>query len=64
MSTNQGQSWTLMTGGVGNPLIERPVPPAPTSTRRHRTATPNGAEGRIVLAVPAPTGNAVRNQIY
>ena len=21
MSTNQGQSWTLMTGGVGNPLI-------------------------------------------
>ena len=21
MSTNQGQSWTLMAGGIGNPLI-------------------------------------------
>ena len=56
MSTNQGQSWTLMAGGVGNPLIidtytGKNVNPA------QPTPTPNGAEGRIVLAVPAATSN-------
>ena len=62
MSTNQGQSWTLMTGGIGNPLIE--------DTRTGLNAnpvngpTPNGADGRITLAMPAVTSNAVWNQIY
>ena len=62
MSPNQGQVWNLMAGGVGNPLIieyrhwqERQPGYGPT---------PNGAEGRIVLAVPAPTGNAAEDAIY
>jgi subtilisin-like proprotein convertase family protein len=63
MSTNQGQSWTLMAGGIGNPLIEDTVTGAndnPPLTQ----STPNGAEGRITLTVPATTTNAVWNQIY
>jgi subtilisin-like proprotein convertase family protein len=68
MSTNQGQSWTLMNGGVGNPLIvdtydgknDNPGNPTGPDT----ATTPNGAEGRIVLAVPSPTGNALQDEIY
>ena len=68
MSTNQGQSWTLMTGGVGNPLIidtttgknVNPGNPLGPDT----ATTPNGSEGRIVLAAAAPTGNALEDQIY
>ncbi len=63
MSTNQGQSWALMAGNVGNPQIVdlvtgknvNPAMPEPT---------PNGAEGRIVLAVPAATNNYVESELY
>ena len=56
MSTNQGQSWTLMAGGIGNPLIfdlitDKNVNPALPEP------TPNGGGGKIVLAVPAATNN-------
>jgi len=62
MSPNQGQVWNLMAGGVGNPLIlntynDRNVNPA-------QNPSPNGAQGRIVLATPARTGNAVEDAIY
>ena len=68
LSTNQGQSWTLMGGTVGNPLIiddtndknVNPGSPAGPDT----AANPNGSEGKIVLAVPAPTGNAEQDAIY
>ena len=61
MSTNQGQNWNLMAGGIGNPLIVdtiglKNVNPGP--------ATPNGGEGKIVLAVPASTNNYASSQIY
>jgi subtilisin-like proprotein convertase family protein len=62
ISPNQGQVWTLMAGGVGNPLI------IDTNTGKNVNPvagpTPNGAEGRIVLAVPAPTGNAAADAVY
>ena len=60
MSPNQGQVWNLMTGGIGNPLI---VNDLNTGTNVNPAAgpTPNGAQGRIVLAVPAPTGNAAQD---
>jgi subtilisin-like proprotein convertase family protein len=62
ISPNQGNYWTEMNGGVGNPLIvngynNKNVNPA-------TTASPNGAGGRIVLTVPAQTSSAVQNQIY
>jgi len=62
MSPNQGQIWSLMAGGVGNPLIlntynVKNVNPA-------QNPSPNGAQGRIVLTTPARTGNAVENAIY
>ena len=64
MSPNQGQVWNMMTGGVGNPLIVnlfngKNVNPA-------TNPSPNGAEGRIVLAVPAfdPNATAPANAIY
>ena len=51
MSPNQGQVWNQMTGGIGNPLIVDDRPPAP-NVNPATGPTPNGAEGRIVLAVP------------
>ena len=63
MSPNQGQVWNLMAGGIGNPLIVDTAAPARTSTRP-ADPTPNGAQGRIVLAKPAPTGNAVQDAVY
>jgi len=62
ISPNRGQTWGLMTGGVGNPLI--------VDTFDHTNVavaggpTPNGANGRIVLAKPALTNSPVENQIY
>ncbi|MFI5458491.1 MAG: proprotein convertase P-domain-containing protein [Isosphaerales bacterium] len=62
MSPNQGQVWNLMAGGVGNPLIQD----LNTGKNVNPVAgpTPNGAEGRIVLAVPASTGNAAEDAVY
>jgi len=62
ISPNQGQVWTLMAGSTGNPLIVD----LNTGRNVNPTAgpTPNGAEGRIVLAVPAPTGNAAADAVY
>ena len=62
MSPNQGQVWNQMLGNVGNPLIQdlltgKNVNPA-------TSPSPNGAEGRITLAVPASTGNAVEDAVY
>ena len=64
MSSNQGQSWTLMAGNIGNPLIidrttgnnVNPGFPEPT---------PNGSnDGKIVLVVPAATNNYVESELY
>ncbi len=63
MSPNQGQFWSVMSGGVGNPLIVNtltdanvnPIAPA---------LTPNGAQGQIVLAVPDATGESAEDPIY
>jgi subtilisin-like proprotein convertase family protein len=62
MSTNQGQNWTLMAGGVGNPLIENGATGANADPATN--PTPNGGNGRITPAVPTPTSNTVWNQIY
>ena len=63
MSPNQGQVWNLMAGGVGDPLIQDPTPSSPNVEPGHR-ARPPTAPGRIVLAEPAPTGNAAQDLIY
>ena len=66
MSTNQGQSWTLMTGGVGNPLIidtttgsdnvnpARPNPPRPPTAPRAGSSWPS----------PPRPATPCRTQIY
>ena len=64
MSPNQGQIWSLMNGGVGNPLIVNEFNAPPTNVNPTAGPTPNGAEGRIVLAVPDATGNAAEDPIY
>ena len=53
-----------MTGGVGNPLIVNDVQSPATNVNPTAGPTPNGAEGRIVLAVPNATGNAAEDPIY
>jgi subtilisin-like proprotein convertase family protein len=62
MSPNQGTSWNLMAGGIGEPLLVNPL------TRKNVNPTvnpsPNGAQGRIELAAPAPTGNTVQDLLY
>ena len=53
-----------MTGGIGDPLIQqgtRPSTPVPVAAP---LGTPNGAKGRIVLAKPALTGNALEDVQY
>jgi subtilisin-like proprotein convertase family protein len=62
MSSDQGQSWNLMTGTIGNPLIIdgidlKNVNPA-------GEPNPNGAEGKIVLGVPAKTDNYAQSELY
>ena len=56
MSPNQGSFWSMMTGGVGNPLIVNLF--NNKNTNPATNPSPNGAEGRIVLAVPAFDPNA------
>ena len=62
MSPNQGQVWNLMAGNVGNPLIIDTL--TGKNVNPDESPNPTAAEGRIVLSVPAPTGNAVENAIY
>jgi subtilisin-like proprotein convertase family protein len=60
LSPTQGQTWNPMTGGVGDPLVQNffqgKLTPVPVTAPG---ATPTGAAGRIVLAKPALTGNAL-----
>ncbi len=67
LSPNQGQTWNPMNGGVGDPLLQNifqgvaspvPVGNAPLSPKS------GGAGGRIVLAKPALTGNALLDAEY
>jgi len=64
MSPNQGQQWTVMSGGIGNPLIFNYLSAPPSNVNPAAGPTPNGAEGRIALAVPDATGNAAEDPIY
>jgi hypothetical protein len=69
-STNFGNSFTLMSGGAGIPVLQN-VNTNPTATVgvTNNAATPNGTNGRIILAkpslVPSTNPNAlVENQLY
>jgi subtilisin-like proprotein convertase family protein len=64
MSPNQGQVWNQMNGGVGNPLIVDDYIAGPPNVATTNGLTPNGNQGRIVLAVPNATGNAAQDPIY
>ena len=64
LSPNQGQVWNQMLGGIGNPLIFDTQPRASPNVNPVNGPTPNGAQGRIVLAVPNPTGNAAEDAVY
>ncbi len=64
MSPNQGQVWNELLGGVGNPLIfDSYYTPSP-NVNPVSSLTPNGAFGRIVLTVPAATGNDAFDAVY
>ena len=66
LSPTQGVTWNPMNGGVGDPLVQN-IPaagkaaPVPVNAPG---ATPNGGGGRIVLAKPALTGNALLDAEY
>jgi subtilisin-like proprotein convertase family protein len=64
MSPNQGQFWSVMSGGIGNPLILNVLNAPATNVNPAAGPTPNGAQGRIVLAVPSATGDAAEDPIY
>ena len=63
-SPNRGQNWALMGGGIGNPLIQNGDFPTPQPVPVTAGTTPNGAKGRIVLARPALTGDALKDKLY
>jgi subtilisin-like proprotein convertase family protein len=61
ISPNQGQVWSLMAGGVGDPLIHDSVTKNPIPVNQPAGNTPNGAFGRIVLVAPALMPSSVPN---
>ena len=67
-SPNRGQNWSLMTGGIGDPLIQNADDPQPQPVSVTNGLTPNGANARIVLARPAPVPNqplsSLENKLY
>ena len=66
-SPNRGQVWTPMNGGVGDPLIQQFDIGGSTTPPVAVTAPPDvpgGPKGRIVLAKPFPTGNALQDVQY
>jgi large repetitive protein len=64
MSPNQGQVWNQMLGDIGNPLIFDDQYAVPPNVNPVNGLTPNGAEGRIELAVPNATGNIADDAVY
>jgi subtilisin-like proprotein convertase family protein len=65
MSLSQGGNLTLMTGGVGNALIrDGDFSPAISIPVANADVNPNGANGRIALAMPALTGNPIQDLLY
>jgi subtilisin-like proprotein convertase family protein len=65
LSPNRGQTWNLMAGSAGDPLIVDRTNSVPTAVVvNNNTNTPNGAKGRIVLAKPALTGNPLEDTQY
>ena len=60
MSPNQGQVWSLMAGGVGNPLIVDTVTRRRTSTRPP-ARPPTAPRGGSSWPCPTPTGNAAED---
>lgn len=62
ISPNQGQVWNLMAGTGGNPLLVNPL--TQQNVNPITQPNPNGGLGRIQLATPVPTGNAVQDLIY
>ena len=63
MSPNRGQVLTLMTGGIGDPLIQDKVTNNPIGVAAP-PSTPNGAKGRIALAKPELTGDPAADLVY
>ena len=66
-STSEGVagSFSLMTGGVGKPLVQDlDVSPTVPVQVTNQGPTPNGAKGRIVLAKPALTGDTRQDFMY
>ncbi len=61
ISPNQGQVWSLMAGGVGDPLIHDATSKNPIPVNQPAGATPNGANGRIVLVAPQLLPSSVAN---
>ncbi len=67
ISPNQGQLWTLMAGGVGDPLIQNfnsttgKYVPIPVNAP---AGTPNGGKGRIDIVHPALTGDPIKDLLY
>ncbi len=69
ISPNRGATWNLLTGGQGNPLRRDADQAAGTGPAEipvdAPAGTPNGAKGRITLAVPTfITGDPLRNNEY
>jgi subtilisin-like proprotein convertase family protein len=64
LSQAQGAGLVPMTGGIGNSLIRDGDTSPALSIPVGGGNTPQGAKGRITLAVPALTGNPVQDLLY
>lgn len=68
LSQNRGVDWRRQDGGNGNPLVRTPeVPPGQLDREIPvdvPATSPSGAKGRISLAVPAFTGDPLKDSSY
>jgi hypothetical protein len=60
-SQNKGNTFSKVSGGIGDPLIQVSGSPVPVSAP---ASNPNGAQGRVLLAKPALTGIAAQDKLY
>ena len=63
-SPNRGVTWNELLGNIGDPTLEQFDVGGRPPVAMGSTPSPDGANGRIVLAMPALTGNPIQDVLY
>ena len=63
-SPNRGVTWNELLGNIGDPTLQQFDVAGRPPVALGSEPSPNGANGRIVLAMPALTGNPIEDVLY